>query len=64
VTWTFTVKLDTGWKDMARYIWIVPEFHRQDITREMPRWRRDQRSNAEGGSRSSETFEHFSFHHE
>jgi len=64
MTWTFLIKLDTRRKDMDRYVGIIPKFHRQDVTREMPGWRRDQCSNAEGGPRSSESFEHFSFHHE
>src|SRR5882757_9418856 len=60
VTWTFPVKLDTGWKDMDRYIGIVPEFHRQDIAREMPGRRRDQGGNAQRGSRRSESLQHLS----
>src|SRR3981189_683597 len=62
VTWTFPVKLDTGWKDMDRYIGIVPEFHRQDITCEMPGRRRDQCGSTQRGSRRSESFQHFCPH--
>jgi hypothetical protein len=59
VAWTFLIKLHTRRKNLDRYIRIIPKLHRQDVTREMPRWRRDQCSNAEGGPRGSESFEHF-----
>jgi hypothetical protein len=60
VTWTFLIKLDTGWKDMDRYIGIIPKLHRQDVPREMPGGRRDQCSSAQRGPRRSESFQHFS----
>jgi hypothetical protein len=42
VTWTFLIKLDARRKDMDRYVRIIPKFHRQNVTREMPGRRRDQ----------------------
>jgi hypothetical protein len=42
VTRAFLIKLDTVWEDMDRYIGIIPKFHRQDVTCEMPGGRRDQ----------------------
>jgi hypothetical protein len=59
VTWTFLVKLDTSWKDMDGYIWIIPKLHRQHVTCEVPGWRRDKCSSAKRGPRGSESFEHF-----
>ena len=59
VTWTFLIKLDTRRKDMDRYIGIIPKLHRQHVTCEVPRWRRDNCSNAKRGPRRSETLQHF-----
>src|SRR5450631_4034807 len=59
VTWTFFIKLDTRRKGMS-YIGIIPKFHRQDVTCEMPRGRRDQCSSAQRGPRHGESFQHFS----
>jgi hypothetical protein len=60
VTGTFFVKLDTGWKDMDRYIGIIPELHGQHVTCEMPGGWRDQCGSAQTGPRRSEPFQHFS----
>src|SRR6266700_485191 len=59
VTWTFLIRLHTRRKDLDRYIGIIPKFHRQDITCEMPGRRRDQCSSAQRGPRRSGSFEHF-----
>ena len=59
VAWTFLIKLDARRKGMDRNIGIIPKLHRQNVTREVPRWRRDKGSSAHGGPRSSESFQHF-----
>src|SRR5260370_20691569 len=58
MAWTFPIKLDTRRKDMDRYIGIIPEFHRPNVTCEMPGWRRDPGNSAQRGPRRGESFQH------
>ncbi len=58
VAWTFLIKLDARRKGMDRNIGIIPKLHRQNVTREVPRWRRHQCSSALRGPRGSESFQH------
>jgi hypothetical protein len=56
VTGALLIELDARRKAMDRHIGIIPKFHRQDITREMPRWRRDQCGSAQRRPRGGESF--------
>jgi hypothetical protein len=35
---TFLIELHTRRKDLDRYIGIIPEFHREHVSREVPGW--------------------------
>jgi hypothetical protein len=59
VAWTSLIKLDARRKGIDGQIGIIPKLHRQNVTCEMPGWRRDQRSSAQWRPRRSESFEHF-----
>jgi hypothetical protein len=60
VAWTLLIKLDARREGMDRYIGIIPELYRENVTCEMPRGRRNQCGSAQRGPRRSESFQHFS----